>query len=126
MSHLFRMFSCLQINWKPFYLRQLFHLIGTSKFVFKARARVFNTKWYRSNQCLFFPLCYFRYTFENLWMGIHSSSQFEIYRRSPQSRYTYQFSKPSRRSFIRGRRKETFYWLSMWLIKITSTEREWW
>ena len=27
------------------------HLIGWSKFIFKPRARVLTTKWYRSNQC---------------------------------------------------------------------------
>ena len=34
------------------------NLIGWSKFIFKPRARVLITKWYRSNQCVVFPLCF--------------------------------------------------------------------
>ena len=33
------------------------HFIGCSKFIFKRRARLLTTKWYRSNQCLVFSLC---------------------------------------------------------------------
>ena len=57
----FRMFSCLHINWQPFYLRQLlkFHPFDwLMEYIFKPWAKVLTTKWYRSNQCLAFPLCY--------------------------------------------------------------------
>ena len=57
----FHMFSCLQNNCQPFHLLQLlkFHPFDwLLKFIFKPRATVLTTKWYRSNQCLVFPLCF--------------------------------------------------------------------
>ena len=65
----FRMFSCLQINWQPFYLHQLlnFHSFDwLIEFFFKPRARVLTTKWNRSNHCLVFPLCCFIIEFVTL------------------------------------------------------------
>ena len=48
------------------------HLIGWSKFILKPRARV----WYRSNQCLVFPLCCCAYSVLILWEKMPVNTHF--------------------------------------------------